>query len=84
MALSSRDQRTLERIRDGHPVPFRDLIHLIESAGFRLVRQRGSHQVYKHPQVAGALILQPLGSDAKKYQARQALEMLSSNRLVDS
>jgi predicted RNA binding protein YcfA (HicA-like mRNA interferase family) len=84
MALSRRDQQTLDRIRNGKTVPFHDLIHLIESVGFRLVRQRGSHQVYKHPRIAGALVLQPLGADAKKYQARQALDMLVSNRLIEA
>jgi predicted RNA binding protein YcfA (HicA-like mRNA interferase family) len=82
MALSSRDQRTVDRIRDGNTVQFRDLVHLVETVGFRLVRQRGSHHVYKHPRVPGALVLQPLGSDAKKYQARQVLDMLTSNRLL--
>jgi len=84
MALSNRDQRTLDRVRDGNTVPFRDLVHLVETAGFRLVRQRGSHHVYKHPRVPGALVLQPLGSEAKQYQARQVLDMLMSNRLIDS
>jgi predicted RNA binding protein YcfA (HicA-like mRNA interferase family) len=84
MALPNRDQRTLDRIRDGNTVLFRDLIHLLEAVGFRLVRQRGSHQVYKHPRIAGAIVLQPLGSEAKKYQARQALDLLVSNRLIEA
>jgi predicted RNA binding protein YcfA (HicA-like mRNA interferase family) len=83
MALSNRDQRTVDRIRDGSPVQFRDLVHLVENMGFRLVRQRGSHHVYKHPQVPGALVLQPLGPDAKKYQARQVLNMLILHRLLN-
>ena len=84
MSLSNRDQRTFDRIGEGHVVRFQDLIHLIETVGFGLVRQRGSHHVYRHPTVTGALVLQPLGSDAKKYQARQALDLLMSNRLIDS
>ena len=82
MKLSNRDQRTLDRMRDGNIVSFRDLVHLVETVGFRLVRQRGSHHVYKHPGVAGALVLQPLGSEAKKYQARQVLDLLEANRLL--
>jgi predicted RNA binding protein YcfA (HicA-like mRNA interferase family) len=82
--LSNRDQRTLDSIRRGAIVSFRDLIHLIETVGFVLVRQRGSHHVYKHPRVGGALVLQPKGSEAKKYQAHQVLDVLVSNRLVDA
>jgi predicted RNA binding protein YcfA (HicA-like mRNA interferase family) len=84
MDLSKRDQRTLDRIRGGNTVSFRDLVHLLEAVGFRLVRQSGSHHVYKHASVTGALVLQPLGADAKKYQARQALDLLVSNRLIDT
>jgi predicted RNA binding protein YcfA (HicA-like mRNA interferase family) len=74
MALPSRDQRTLDRIREGNTVQFRNLVHLIETVGFKLVRQRGSYHIYKHPRIASAIILQPLGADAKKYQARQVLD----------
>jgi predicted RNA binding protein YcfA (HicA-like mRNA interferase family) len=84
VSLSNRDQRTFDRIREGNTVPFRDLTHLLEAVGFGLVRQRGSHQVYKHPAVAGALVLQPAGPEAKKYQIRQALDLLVSNRLVET
>ena len=84
MKLSNRDQRTLDRIRNGSAVPFRDLVHLLETVGFRLVRQRGRHHVYKHPQIAGAINVQPFGVDAKKYQARQVLDVLVSNQLIGS
>jgi hypothetical protein len=36
-------------------------IWFILTVGFRLVRQVGSHHVYKHPQISGALNLQPIG-----------------------
>jgi hypothetical protein len=39
---------------------------------------------HKHPAVAGALVLQPAGPEAKKYQIRQALDLLVSNRLVET
>ena len=84
MKLSNRDQRTVDRIRDGSTVPFRDLVHLLETVGFRLARQRGSHHMYKHPQIAGAINVQPFGADAKKYQAGQVLDVLVSNQLIGS
>ncbi len=83
MELGKRDLRTLARMREGGVVSFRDLLHLIEAAGFSLRRQRGSHRVYKHPLVSGALVVQPTGADAKKYQIQQVLDMLDEARLLD-
>jgi predicted RNA binding protein YcfA (HicA-like mRNA interferase family) len=34
-------------------VEFRELIRLLENDGWRLVRQRGSHQQYEHPRKPG-------------------------------
>ena len=31
----------------------RDVIHMIETDGWRLVRMRGSHRQFKHPQKPG-------------------------------
>lgn len=70
-------------MRAGQALRFADLIHLVESLGFKLVRQRGSHRIYKHPAVRGALVLQPLGKEAKDYQVRQALDMLLTSGLIE-
>jgi len=35
----------------------RDVIHLIERDGWRLVEQRGSHRQYKHPSKPGRVTI---------------------------
>jgi predicted RNA binding protein YcfA (HicA-like mRNA interferase family) len=70
-------------MRAGQVLSFADVVHLVEALGFRLVRQRGSHRIYKHPGVRGALVLQPLGKEAKDYQVRQTLDMLLISGLIE-
>jgi predicted RNA binding protein YcfA (HicA-like mRNA interferase family) len=38
-------------------VKVRDVIHMIEAAGWRKVRQRGSHRQYKHPERSGLVTI---------------------------
>jgi predicted RNA binding protein YcfA (HicA-like mRNA interferase family) len=40
-------------IRDHPDMKVRDLVRLLESDGWYLVRTRGSHRQYKHPQKRG-------------------------------
>lgn len=48
------DLALVERsVRDHPQVKVRDLIRLVESDGWYLVRTRGSHRQYKHPQKPG-------------------------------
>ena len=58
---------------------FSDLCHLVERAGFVKRNQKGSHIIYKHPELTGLrpLPLQKGKSDkAKPYQVRQFLAIL--------
>jgi predicted RNA binding protein YcfA (HicA-like mRNA interferase family) len=55
------------------PRKIRQLIADLESAGFaRVPGGKGSHRKFRHPKVAGALILSGQdGDDAKHYQEKQ-------------
>ena len=55
---------------------FRDFITLIRAFGFEEARTRGSHHCYTHPACTKLLVIQPKGSDAKRYQVREFLDMV--------
>lgn len=52
---------------------FAELQSLIEAAGYRLERTRGSHRQYRHPDVPAVLTVQPNGNMAQDYQVRDFL-----------
>jgi len=61
---------------------FRDLVSLAEAVGFVLIRQRGSHLLFRHrsnPRLR--LNLQPRKGKAKEYQVSQLLAIIEQNNL---
>lgn len=73
------DAKLLLKIRSGSVanVRFQDIRRLAEALGFDLRRISGSHHVYKHPDIAQKLNLQPLkNGDAKPYQVRQLVRLI--------
>lgn len=61
-------------------VRFRDLLRLIEAAGFVFDHQTGSHRIYRR---AGLPVInvQPEGSMAKGYQVKQVVKMIETHKL---
>jgi predicted RNA binding protein YcfA (HicA-like mRNA interferase family) len=73
-------RRLLQRIQSGAVanIAIADLEDLAIGLGFRLIRIRGSHRIYQHPDVAVNLNFQPRQGQAKPYQAieiRRLVEM---------
>ena len=62
------------------PPKVRELISMLENAGFQNRGGKGSHRNYVHPQVSQPVTISgKLGDDAKQYQVRvvkRALEEL--------
>ncbi len=52
------------------PRKIRELVSILEKAGFINRGGKGSHRNYKHPQGAKITISGRLGDDAKPYQER--------------
>ena len=52
------------------PQKIKELIKMLESAGFKNRGGKGSHRNYKHPSGINITISGKLGSDAKRYQER--------------
>jgi len=77
-------QRPLRRIQQGevNNIRFSDFVRLVEDLGFVLRRTEGSHRIYKHPDLAEKLNLQPLtNGDVKPYQARQLVRLVEQYSL---
>lgn len=64
-------------------VKFSDLLTIIEAFGFELDRIKGSHRIYKHPDVYPEfLMLQPdKNGQAKAYQVKQFLNLVEEFNL---
>jgi len=72
-------KKLLERLAQGamQNVSFGDMVNLIEGYGFRLARTRGSHHIFVHDDVAELVNLQDVRGEAKPYQIRQFLRLVS-------
>lgn len=66
----------------GGTLNFRDFERLIAAADFALMRIRGSHKAYRHPDVDRLLVVQTLGKEAKPYQVRAFLDMIEAYKLT--
>lgn len=78
-------KRLWERIQQGnvHNIDFKDFVRLVAAFGFEFKRQRGSHQIYRHPRVEDKLNLQPLrDGSAKPYQVRAFASLVIQNGLT--
>ncbi len=60
---------------------FQELCNLLQRLGFEM-RVAGSHHFFRKPGVEEAINLQPLGSQAKAYQVRQARKVLQTHCLI--
>ncbi len=72
-------QKPYERLVNNQKnVRFTQLITVVEAFGFVLDRIKGSHHMYKHPDIAEAFLqLQPDKSgQAKPYQIKQFLSLV--------
>jgi predicted RNA binding protein YcfA (HicA-like mRNA interferase family) len=71
-------RKLLKRLAQGHlqNVPFDELAILVEGFGFRLLRVKGSHHIYGHPEVSELVNLQEVKGKAKPYQIRQFLRLI--------
>ena len=61
---------------DFRNVRFSDARRLAEALGFELDRVRGSHHIFRHPDVGQRLNLQERGGEAKPYQPHQLLDLI--------
>jgi len=76
-------RRLLQRILSGRAdaaIPFDDLCGLLVALGFE-TRTRGSHHIFRRPDVEDRINLQREGRHAKAYQVRQVRGVILRYRL---
>jgi virulence-associated protein VapD len=75
----SKARKTLADILTGRSdanIPYADLCHLLERAGFTRRQGGGSHTIFHKTGVEEILNLQPIGNKAKAYQVKQVRNMI--------
>ncbi|NOY41328.1 MAG: type II toxin-antitoxin system HicA family toxin [Planctomycetes bacterium] len=76
-------RKVLEKILGGSKnVRFADMHGLVEAFGFTLMRVKGSHHIFAHPDVSELVNLQEIGGQAKPYQIRQFLKLVEEYNLT--
>lgn len=61
---------------------FADLVTLARAFGFVLDRIKGSHHIFKHPNIPELLNFQEVDGKGKPYQIRQFLDLVERYRLT--
>ncbi len=81
----TRKRKLLDKLRQNpRNAAYRDLLAAVRACGFVQVRQRGSHELYQHPDHADVrLNLQRFGSRAKAYQVLDFLNKVRQYNLDD-
>ena len=80
--VSMRKRKLLQKVlTNQRNVRFSDIVNLVEAFGFRLVRMRGSHHIFTHPDVKELVNLQNVKGQAKPYQIRQFLKLIERYNL---
>jgi predicted RNA binding protein YcfA (HicA-like mRNA interferase family) len=64
-----------------HNFAFSDLQLLLKSLGFRLDRQEGSHQAWRHSIIPQAVNIQSVHGQCKPYQLRQIRDIIKEHNL---
>lgn len=79
----SKREKLLQRIKNNQKnVRFQDFCTLMGYFGFALVRVRGSHHLYQHPNVEDVMSVQPKKDNmAKSYQVQQFLKLIEAKKL---
>ena len=75
----SKASKTLADVLTGRSdanIPFSDICHLLERAGFTRRQSRGSHTIFHKAGADEILNLQPIGNKAKAYQVKQVRNMI--------
>ena len=70
-------QKLFQRLlNNSNNFTFDDLVSVVESFGFKLVRINGSHHIFQHPALSEQINLQNHKGKAKPYQISQFLRLV--------
>ena len=79
----TKKQKLVQKLLSGSKnIRFSEAQAAIEAFGFHLVRIKGSHHIYIHPDVPELINLQNVNGKAKPYQIKQFLEIVERYNLL--
>lgn len=77
-----KNRKLFEKIlRNPYDVRFNEMTKLINAFGFQLKNIKGSHQIYKHPDVPYLINIQNKGGYVKSYQVNQFIDIINEFNL---
>ncbi|MDO8550343.1 MAG: type II toxin-antitoxin system HicA family toxin [Ignavibacteria bacterium] len=77
-----KNKKLLEKVvRNPYDVSFSEMSKLLEGFGFNLKRIKGSHHIYKHPDVPYLINIQNKGGKVKSYQVNQFIDIINEFKL---
>ncbi len=81
----SRAMKLYQRLKgSSRNVSFEDLCRLAVYAGFELVRESGSHRIYRHDSFPEKLMnFQSVKGEAKPYQVKQLINFIEEENLIE-
>lgn len=85
--MGKREKLLAEARTSSANLPFDRLVTLAEFAGFKKMRQKGSHIYFKHPNItvysdAGLSLQEGKDGKSKKYQVMQLLDRIDTYDLM--
>jgi len=63
-------------LRGSANVSFADAVALLKALGFSLARRKGSHHIFKHPDIDELINIQDYSGKIKRYQLRQLVTII--------
>ena len=84
--MTRREKLYEKALNNPKGLSFDELCRLAEYAGFDFKRQKGSHRIYKHPEIHGIEqtinIQEWKNGEAKPTQVRNLLDLIDKYRLI--
>jgi predicted RNA binding protein YcfA (HicA-like mRNA interferase family) len=78
-----RKKKLLDKVLSGSKnIKFDEMVVLLEAFGFKLDRIKGSHHIFKHPEINGIINIQNRKGNVQQYQIRQFLALVEENSLT--
>jgi predicted RNA binding protein YcfA (HicA-like mRNA interferase family) len=78
----TRIAKLYQRLIERRPVSFAEFERLLIAFGYRPVRQRGSHRIWRNDAIGDSRTILPNGKDAHEYQVEQFLDIVEAHGLT--
>lgn len=74
----SKIEKLYQKLLAGRTLSFAEFERLLTAFGYRFVRQRGSHRIWRNERIPDSRTVLPKGKDAHEYQVEQFLDIIEA------